>query len=83
MDIFDLQARYNVQKPKATIIMRLAQVAETLRPDIVDALRTAVQREHRSIANIVKVLVRDYCGRYCSQIAKGTVDDNNKTSKRK
>jgi len=27
------------------------------------ALRTAAQQEHRSIANMVEVLIRDYCGR--------------------
>ncbi len=28
-----------------------------------DALRTAADREHRSIANMVEVMIRDYCGR--------------------
>ena len=28
-----------------------------------EALRTAADREHRSIANMVGVLIRDYCGR--------------------
>lgn len=28
-----------------------------------EALRTAAAREHRSIANMVEVLIRDYCGR--------------------
>jgi hypothetical protein len=28
-----------------------------------EAVRTAVQREHRSIGNMVEVLIRDYCGR--------------------
>jgi hypothetical protein len=26
-------------------------------------LRTVAEREHRSIANMVEVLIRDYCGR--------------------
>lgn len=26
-------------------------------------MRTAADREHRSIANMVEVLIRDYCGR--------------------
>lgn len=29
-----------------------------------EALRTAAEREHRSIANMVEVLIRDYCGRH-------------------
>ena len=32
-------------------------------PDLKEALRTAAQEEHRSIANMVEVLSRDYCGR--------------------
>lgn len=32
-------------------------------PDVKEALRTAAQQEHRSIANMVEVLIRDYCGR--------------------
>ncbi len=30
-------------------------------PELKEALRTAVAREHRSIANMVEVLIRDYC----------------------
>jgi len=32
-------------------------------PNIKEALRTAAEREHRSIANMVEVMIRDYCGR--------------------
>ncbi len=34
-----------------------------IEPDLKEALRTAAAREHRSIANMVEVLIRDYCGR--------------------
>jgi hypothetical protein len=34
-----------------------------IKPGLKDALRTAAEREHRSIANMVEVLIRDYCGR--------------------
>jgi len=40
----------------ATVTFRIA-------PDVKEALRTAAAREHRSIANMVEVLIRDYCGR--------------------
>ena len=30
-------------------------------PRLKDALRIAADREHRSIANMVEVLIRDYC----------------------
>jgi len=32
-------------------------------PALKEALRTAAVREHRSIANMVEVLIRDYCER--------------------
>ena len=34
-----------------------------IEPNLKEALRTAAAREHRSIANMVEVLIRDYCGR--------------------
>ena len=30
-------------------------------PELKEALRTAAQQEHRSIANMVAVLIRNYC----------------------
>ncbi len=34
-----------------------------IEPGLKEALRTAAAREHRSIADMVEVLIRDYCGR--------------------
>ncbi len=34
-----------------------------IEPALKEALRTAAAREHRSIANMVEVLIRDWCGR--------------------
>ena len=34
-----------------------------IKPALKEALRVAAEREHRSIANMVEVLIRDYCGR--------------------
>lgn len=34
-----------------------------IEPGLKEALRAAASREHRSIANMVEVLIRDYCGR--------------------
>ena len=34
-----------------------------IEPNLKEALRTAAAREHRSIANMVEVLIRDYCER--------------------
>ncbi|MHB8816007.1 MAG: type II toxin-antitoxin system antitoxin [Steroidobacteraceae bacterium] len=35
-----------------------------IEPALKEALRTAAEREHRSIANMVEVLIRDYCDRH-------------------
>ena len=32
-------------------------------PDVKEALRTAAEQEHRSITNMVEVLIREYCER--------------------
>jgi hypothetical protein len=32
-----------------------------INPGLKQALRTAAEHEHRSIANMVEVLIRDYC----------------------
>ena len=34
-----------------------------IEPGLKEALRAAAAREHRSIANMVGVMIRDYCGR--------------------
>jgi hypothetical protein len=34
-----------------------------IEPELKEALRTAAQNEYRSIANMVGVLIRDYCDR--------------------
>jgi len=34
-----------------------------IEPGLKEALRSAAEREHRSIANMVEVLIRDYCER--------------------
>lgn len=35
-----------------------------IEPALKEALRAAAAREHRSIANMVEVLIRDWCGRH-------------------
>lgn len=34
-----------------------------IEPGLKEALRTAAEQEHRSIANMVEVLIREYCQR--------------------
>lgn len=55
-----------------------------IEPGLKDALRTAATREHRSIANMVEVLIRDYCGRNGIDIRGlgGLPDNSQKPAKR-
>ena len=34
-----------------------------IEPALKEALRAAAVKEHRSIANMIEVMIRDYCGR--------------------
>ena len=42
---------------------KTAALTFRIAPNVKEALSTAAAREHRSIANRVEVLIRDYCGR--------------------
>lgn len=49
-----------------------------IEPGLKEALREAAAREHRSIANMVEVLIRDYCGRHGIAIPEqGALFDEN------
>ncbi|OQC17752.1 ribbon-helix-helix protein, CopG family [Candidatus Skiveiella danica] len=39
-----------------------------IEPKLKEAVRTVADREHRSIANMIEVMIRDYCGRANVQI---------------
>jgi len=42
---------------------KTATLTFRIEPGLKEGLRTAADREHRSIANMIEVLIRDYCGR--------------------
>ena len=41
-----------------------------IEPGLKEALRTAAEQEHRNIANMVAVMIRNYCGRNGVAIAE-------------
>ena len=41
----------------------ITMLTNRIPPVLEDALRTDADREHRFIANMVAVMIRDYCGR--------------------
>ena len=42
---------------------KTAKLTFRIEPELKEALRTAAELEHRSIANMVAVLIMDYCER--------------------
>jgi hypothetical protein len=42
---------------------KTATLTFRIEPALKEALRTAAEQEHRSIANMVEVMIREYCGR--------------------
>ena len=40
---------------------KTATLSFRIDPDFKEALKKAAEKEHRSIANMVEVLIRDYC----------------------
>lgn len=42
---------------------KTATLTFRIEPELKEALRSAAAREHRSIANMVEILIRDYCER--------------------
>lgn len=47
---------------------KTATLTFRIEPGLKEALRTAAEREHRSIANMVEVMIREYCGEVGIQI---------------
>lgn len=42
---------------------KTATLSFRIEPGLKEAVRTAAGNEHRSIANMIEVMIRDYCGR--------------------
>ena len=51
-------------------IAKTATLSFRIEPSLKDALRTAAEQEHRSIANMVEVMIREHCGRVGVAIAE-------------
>lgn len=43
--------------------VKTATLSFRIEPGLKEAIRTAAEQEHRSIANMVEVMAREYCGR--------------------
>ena len=52
-----------------------------IEPNLKEALRTAADQEHRSIANMIEVMIRDHCGRTGILIQEQPIVSADKTKK--
>ena len=58
--------------------VKTATLTFRIDPGLKEALRVAADQEHRSIANMVEVMIRDYCGRNGIDVSEEqTVGNNN------
>ena len=55
--------QYNRRIGVAMATAKTTTLTFRIEPNLKDAVRTAADREHRSIANMIEVMIRDYCGR--------------------
>lgn len=53
---------------------KTATLSFRIEPGLKEALRTAAEQEHRSIANMVEVMIREYCGRVGVAVADKTIE---------
>ncbi|WBX89120.1 ribbon-helix-helix protein, CopG family [Achromobacter mucicolens] len=51
---------------------KTATLSIRIEPNLKETLRAVAEREHRSIANMVEVMIREYCGRVGVGIADQT-----------
>lgn len=55
---------------------KTATLSFRIEPGLKVALRTAAEREHRSIANMVEVMIREHCGRVGVAIAESSLPNS-------
>lgn len=51
---------------------KTATLSFRIEPELKEAVRLASVNEHRSIANMIAVMIRDYCGRVGVEIAESS-----------
>jgi hypothetical protein len=50
-------------KEKIMATTKTTTLTFRIEPTLKEALRTAAESDHRSIANMIEVMIREYCGR--------------------
>ena len=56
--------------------VKTATLTFRIDPELKEALRIAADQEHRSIANMVEVLIRDHCERHGIAISRSEESKN-------
>lgn len=62
---------------------KTATLSFRIEPGLKEAIRAAAEQEHRSIANMVEVMIREYCGRASIPISDSLPAAGTKKTKRK
>lgn len=61
-------------------VTKTATLTIRVDPDLKEALRAAAQAEHRSIANMIEVMIREHCLK--NKIAIGQLSESNQRRER-
>lgn len=61
---------------------KTATLSFRIEPGLKEALRAAAEQEHRSIANMVEVMIREYCGRVDVSISDKTTEGSGSTKRK-
>ena len=81
-----LHSTFTVHVPSRGKTMTTAKTTTLtfrIEPGLKEAVRTAADLEHRSIANMVEVMIRDYCGRVGVTIQDKQAENETKPKPRK
>lgn len=61
---------------------KTATLSFRIEPGLKEALRIAAEQEHRSIANMVEVMIREYCGRVDVSISDKPTEGSGSTKRK-
>jgi len=61
---------------------KTATLSFRIEPGLKEALRAAAEQEHRSIANMIEVMIREYCGREGVSISDKATEGSDSTKRK-
>jgi hypothetical protein len=67
-DIIAPCSTFALSTGRAMVATKSTTLTLRIDPDVKEALRTAAGQEHRSLTNMIEVLIRDYCSQHKIEI---------------